>query len=155
LCRPVETSHADGVRGQAGRRPLLERHRERVLERFSAMSMSPSRRMSVARIRPCSDRKISSMRASISGKATPPGTRAHAKPDYFSDPATLAARIRIGRTSIGEAGQRQGVPGDEVERLVEVLRLQDGVPRELLLGLGEGAIRHHRLALLDPTVVAV
>ena len=108
LCRPVETSHATGFAGVPASGHCSSATANASWSASSAVSMSPSRRMSVARIRPCSDRKISSMRGSISGKATPPRVCAHREDRLLQRSGYFGGPLRIGRTSIEKPASVRG-----------------------------------------------
>ena len=103
LWRAVETSQLAGFVGGPATGHCSSAVANASWSASSATSMSPRRRISVARIRPCSARKISSMRmAALGGKATPPGGRVHATAGYRGGP-TL-----IGRTSIERPARTSG-----------------------------------------------
>src|SRR5215470_19615970 len=54
------------------------------------------------------------------------------------------------RPHLDRAVFRPGHAGAEVVGLVQVFRLDDVVPAELLVRLGEGAVRRERFSVLDP-----
>src|SRR5213593_1019285 len=143
LCRAVDTSQATGFAGvpAPGHRSIAVANAS--WSASSATSKSPSRRMRVARIRPCSARKISSRRMAAWWKSYSTGRqrardrllwRAHPNGPHLD---------RV-------APAQQRVAGRDRERLVEVLDFDDAVAAQLLLGLGERAIGRDRLAVLQP-----
>src|SRR3989441_415708 len=110
----------------------------------SATSKSPSTRISVARIRPYSVRKISSMRIVARWAGYPTG-RLRARHRLFRE-VHLHDRPNLDRA----AHPHRRDPRGDGDGLVEVLRLHDEVAAELLLRLGERAVRRDRLAVLAP-----
>ena len=97
----------------------------------------------MARIRPCSARMTSSLRMATERERYPTG-----RPSVRDRPLRrpLPDRPHLDR----EANPQQRVAGGDRDRLVEVFDLHEAVAAQLLLGLGEGAVRHDRLAVLDP-----
>src|SRR5438094_9927352 len=149
LCRPVETSQLTGFAGVPAAGHCSSPAANASWSASSATSMSPSRRISVARIRPYSARKISSMpMAALGGKATPPEDHVHAMP--ATTIRLLGRTLPDGPPLDRQARFHQRTKGGESEHLVQVLGLHDGVARQLLLGLSEWPIRHERFTVFHP-----
>src|SRR6266540_4855087 len=144
LCRPVETSQATGFAGVPATGHCSSATANASCNASSATSMSPSRRISVARIRPYSVRKISSMRIAAQWEGYPTG-RPRARD------GRLARRPHPDGPHLDrEARPHQRVPGGDRQHLVEVLGLDEAIAGQLLLRLGERTVRHDRLAVLHP-----
>src|SRR5215470_18098264 len=143
LWRAVETSHAAGLAGLPVAGHCSTATAYASCSASSATSKSPSRRMRVARMRPWSARKVSSMRmVALGAQATPASERAHL--DLLRRPGPHRPHLD------GVTGPQQRMPPDDGERLVEVLHVHDAEAAELLLRLREGAVRSLHAALHQP-----
>src|ERR1700730_2932351 len=144
LWRAVPISQATGLSGMPAAGHCSSATSNASCSASSATSKSPSTRISVARIRPCSVRKISSMRMAVLGrKGTLPSNR-------LPRGLLLGRPLSKGSHLDREARPHQRVAFDHLEYLVEVLGLHDAVAAECLLGLREGAVGDDRLAMLHP-----
>src|SRR5213080_3654160 len=102
----------------------------------SATSMSPKMRIRVATDRPDSSRKIRSIAAaSIADGRPTPGA---------SGVGHLPERPDLYRSADRGSGLRR-----PAERCVEITCLDDVEPAQVLLGLGEGAVSCHDIAVSD------
>ena len=108
LCRPVDTSHAHGVRGHAGHRPLLERHRERVLERLlgrvHVAEQADERGQDPPVLRPKDllDARVHQWEGYPTARLRASEGRLLQRSGYFGGP------LRIGRTSIEKPASVKG-----------------------------------------------
>src|SRR5881628_2173071 len=143
LWRAVETSQAAGFPGVPDIGHCSSAAANASWSDSSATSKSPSRRMSVARIRPYSVRKMSSMPMTAWWKSYSTG-RPRARDRLLRRPHPDGPHLdRV-------APLQQRVAGGDRERLVEVLDLDDAIAAQLLLGLGERAVGRDRPAVLQP-----
>src|SRR5438876_559840 len=144
LCRAVPISQATGFAGRPAAGHCSSAAANASCSASSATSMSPSTRISVARIRPYSVRKISSMRIVARWAGYPTG-RLRARHRLFRE-----VHLHDGPNLDRAAHPHRRDPRREDDGLVEVLRLHDEVATELLLRLGERAVRRDRLTVLAP-----
>src|SRR5215510_11248134 len=143
LCRAVPISQATGLVGRPAAGHCSSAAANASCSASSATSKSPSRRISVARIRPYSVRKISSMSmARWAGYPTGP-QRAR---DWLFQSAELHDRPHLDRAA---HPHRRDARRDR-DRLVEVLGLDHVIAAQLFLRLGERAVRADRLSILGP-----
>src|SRR5581483_3754283 len=130
--RAVVVSQAPGVRGTPSRRHRSSASVKASCAHSSARSQSPVTRMSVATTRPHSSRKARATAASTSSPS--PIARSH-----LPDRAHLDRPVRGGRD-----------PRRDLDGVVEVLRVDEEEPADLLLRLREGAVRREHLAVANP-----
>ena len=136
--RAVVTIQARRVRRHAVARPALERDRERVLHRVLGEVEVAEDADEVARTAPDSSRKSARRRR-----------RAGA-------PAPVASAIAIDGPDLDRAvACADGILRGPLERLVEVVALDEVEAAELLLRLGERAVGDERSPSRTRTVVAV
>ena len=124
--RAAVVSHAPGLRGTPSRRHVSRASAKASCAHSSATSQSPVTRMSVATTRPHSSRKAAATAASTSALTSP-----------------RSAAPRSSRT------RAPGILRRDLDRLVEVLAVDDEVAADLLLGLGERTVGGERLAVAD------